>query len=253
MNKKIILWVAAIVITFLAAFLHQRTGPYYPVSGSIGIEGERLTYMFQKVHYGEEPFRIMMRTDKEDLHGNIKWKKKEDTEWNFSPLRKDGKYLAAEIKPLSAGTEIVYKGVIIHSDKTYEVPFDSNVEASFTGKRPSSVMYVFYFFLFGGLLIAFRGALEYFNPRDKKMLFSILPAMFFFVTSIVFYPFIKSYELDAINKSIPPIGMLFDIPLLAIFLLWFVSSILIFKYKNKILLLVSGILTLIIYQLSNFY
>jgi hypothetical protein len=77
--------------------------------------------------------------------------------------------------------------------------------------------------------------------------------MFFFVAAIIFYPFIRSYELDVISKSIPSVELLFDIPLVLIFLVSFVTSLLVLKFKKKIFLLVSGVLVLLIYQFSSFY
>jgi hypothetical protein len=253
MNNKIILWIAAVVIAFLTAFLHQRTSPYYPVSGSFGIEGERLTYLLQKIHYGNEPFEILIRTDVNDLKGSVQWKRKEDADWNYIPLKKEGKFLKAEIQPQEPGTEIVYKGSVNYKEKTYEIPNRRSVNVVFAGKRPSSVMNVFYFFLYGGLLISIRGALDYFNPHDKRMLFSLLATIFFFISSIIFYPFLRSYELGVINKSIPPINLLFDIPLIMIFVLWFVSTLIILKYKTKVVLLITGTLTVIIFQFIYFY
>jgi hypothetical protein len=253
MNKKIILWTAAVIIAFLAAFLHQRTSPYYPVSGSFGIEGERLTYLLQKIHYGNEPFEVLIRTDVSDLTGSVQWRRKEEKEWNYSPLEREGRFLKAEIQPQEPGTEIEYKSSVNYKEQSYEIPAGRTVTAVYAGKRPSSVMNVFYFFLYGGLLISIRGALDYFNPQDKRMLFSLLAAVFFFVASIIFYPFLRSYELGVINKSIPPISLLFDVPLIMIFVLWFISALIILKYKTKIVLLIAGLLTVIIFQFIYFY
>jgi hypothetical protein len=253
MHKKIILWISAIVVTFLVVFVHQRLSPYYPISGRIEIAGERVTYMFRKIHYGKEPMDILIRTDVSNLEGQLQWRRKDDPEWKDVPLTEEGNFLSAEIIPPPAGTNIEYKVLISHNDLTYQIPPGNVVPAFISGSRPASVMYVFYFFLYGGLLIAVRGALEYFNPEDKKILFSLIPAVFFFITSIVFYPFIKSFEMDAINRYVPPFHSLFDTPLIIIFLLWFVTTIIIFKFNNKMVLLISGILTIIVYQFSGFY
>jgi hypothetical protein len=253
MNKKLILWISAVIITFLAVFVHQRLSPYYPQSGSFGIEGEKVTYAFPKLHRGRDSLKIMIRTDLDDVSGNVLWKKKNEAEWNRHIFTDRGNFLTASIPYFEPGEKIFYKTQLFYNNKRYDVPQSNEVTLLFSGKRPSSVLYVFYFFLFGGLLIAVRGALEYFNPSDKRILFSALAAMFFFVAAIIFYPFIRSYELDVINKSIPSVELLFDIPLVLIFLVSFVTSLLVLKFKKKIFLLVSGVLVLLIYQFSSFY
>jgi len=253
MNKKIILWTAASIITFLAAFLHQRLSPYYPVSGSIGIEGNRVTYLFPGIHYGKDHLKILVRKDLQDLRGKLKWRTDSSTDWNETIMNDSGKYLSVFIKFPDSAKKMTYYGELIYKTETFRIPATRNVDLVFKGKRPSSVLNVLYFFLFGGLLLSTRGALEFFNADNKKTLFPFLSAVFFFIASIIFYPFIKSYELNAINRSVPPFASLFDAALIIIFLLWVTCTILMLRYKNKILMLAAGILTLIIYQFSDFY
>jgi hypothetical protein len=253
MNKKLILWIAAAIITFLASFLHQRIGPYYPVSGSIGIEGKKVTYFFEKVHYGKDDLIFRIRKDLAGLKGNLIIKKVQQDAWEEIPFSDQGNYLAASFQPLNSGNIIEYKAVLELKGQKYEIPANRKVNLVFLGMRPASVLYVLYFFLFGGLLIAVRGGMEYFNPDDKRILFSVLASMFFFVASIIFYPFIKSYELDVINKNIPSAASLFDIYLISIFVLWIVTTLLIIKTKKKVFMLISSAATLILFQLINLY
>jgi hypothetical protein len=253
MKEKLILWTAAVILTFLAAFVHQRLSPYYPLSGSLTIGGEKVTYAFSKIHYGREPFRIMIRKDIDGISGELLIRKKGNGDWNKLIMTDEGNFITASVIPPEPGETLEYRAVLNYQGQEYTLPGQRYVPVLFSGKRPSSVMNVLYFFLFGGLLIAVRGGLEYFNARDKRNLFAVLAAIFFFVSSIVFYPFIRSYELDAINKTIPPINSLFDIALLLLFVLWFITAVLVIKFKNKIVLLLAGLLTLVIYQFSKFY
>jgi hypothetical protein len=253
MNKKLILWTAAVIITFLTAFVHQRLSPYYPLSGSIAVDGERVTYLFNKIQYGKDTMQVLIRKDIDGLKGNLFWKYEDEDEWKKTQLTESGKFLKAHIKPHKSGAKIEYHSELVYKEKMYDLPPGQNAKVYIAGRRPAAVMYNLYFFLFGGLLLSVRGALEYFNPDDKRRLFPILAAMFFFVASIIFYPFIRSYEMDVINKSIPQIGTLFDTALLLLFIIWFISAVAVSIYKHKIILLIAGILTIVIYQFSNFY
>jgi hypothetical protein len=173
--------------------------------------------------------------------------------WDSVQLQEEDKYLKASVKPLKTGTVAEYYSELTYESNHYRIPANSNVSIVYKGNRPASVMNVLYFFLFGGLLLSVRGALEYFNAEDKKILFSFLSAIFFFIASIVFYPFIKSYELNVINKSVPSFSSLFDIQLVLLFIIWFLATILLFRYKNKIIILLAGIITIVVYQFSNFF
>ncbi len=253
MNKKIILWTAALVLTFLTAFLHQRLSPYYPVSGSIGIEGDKITYLFPKVHYGSDSINILVRKDIAGLQGTLNWRTEGSEQWRKEKLTEQEKYLTVSIKPPPQADTVEYWQELTYNSRSYRIPPYRNVELVFKGKRPASVMNVFYFFLFGGLLLSVRSALEFFNSESRRMLFPLLSTIFFFIASVIFYPFIRSYELNAINRTIPDISSLFDLPLVIIFLLWFLCTLLLYRYKNKILILVTGLAAIIVYQFSSFY
>ncbi len=49
-KEPIILWVASIVITFLIGYFPTLTNKDYPISGTFGIEGEKVSYRFEKIH-----------------------------------------------------------------------------------------------------------------------------------------------------------------------------------------------------------
>ena len=50
MKQNIILWIAAAIILFVVAYYKTLTSDYYPLSGSFGIEGEKVTFKFDKIY-----------------------------------------------------------------------------------------------------------------------------------------------------------------------------------------------------------
>ena len=49
-KNNIILWIASLVITFLGIYLSNLVDKDYPVTGTFGIEGQKVSYRFEKVH-----------------------------------------------------------------------------------------------------------------------------------------------------------------------------------------------------------
>ena len=50
MKQSIILWISAILITFLFGYFNSVTNNDFPISGTIGIDGQKVTYKFEKVY-----------------------------------------------------------------------------------------------------------------------------------------------------------------------------------------------------------
>ena len=67
-KNRIILWAASLIITFLTIYLSNLLDKNYPITGTFGIEGKKLSYLFEKVHYGSEDISILIRTDADDLN-----------------------------------------------------------------------------------------------------------------------------------------------------------------------------------------
>ena len=80
MKKEIIiLWLASFVIVFLAVYISNIIDEDYPITSTFGIDGKKVSYRFEKVHYGKDDYKIIIRTDVTDLTGKLFWKSNGDT------------------------------------------------------------------------------------------------------------------------------------------------------------------------------
>ena len=73
MKQNIILWLGAIVITFLSGYVESVTSPDYPITGTIGIDGKKLSYKLDKTATPEEGLDIILRTDIDSLTGQLEF------------------------------------------------------------------------------------------------------------------------------------------------------------------------------------
>ena len=82
MKKEIIiLWLASLVIVFLAVYISNILDEDYPITSTFGIEGKKVSYRFEKVHYGNGDYNVIIRTDVADLAGKLFWKGETDSDW----------------------------------------------------------------------------------------------------------------------------------------------------------------------------
>ena len=168
MKQIIILWISATVITFLAGFIQSGLSPYYPVTGTFGIEGKKVSYRLEKLYRGNEDYHIKILTDIEGLSGKIYWRvKNSDKSWKEIQMTSSPKVLEGNLPHLQPEKESEYFLKIFHKDKEYKIPGDRIVTIKFLGKVPTTIMNLYTFFVLFGILLSTRTGLEYFNEKSK--------------------------------------------------------------------------------------
>lgn len=254
MHKTVILWLAAVVITFLTGYIYNITDWTYPVSGTIGVEGYKVSYMFDKVHYGPDPYQIIIRTDIPGLEGTINWKFiDENGLWQESELKSGNKILKGEIPFSRELNEVEYKVVLNFRDKEYSLAAGSPVSLVFYSKVPAPVK------IFNGLItylilfLSVRTMMEAFNVNQKIKKYSFVTVVVALFYTAMIHPLYLSYKYGYINHAIPPIGNLFPAYSLLFLLLWIASAIIHFKAENpKPFAASAGLLTITIYLMVRF-
>lgn len=248
MNKEIIiLWLASFVIVFLMVYTSILTDNDYPITSTFGIEGKKVSCRFEKTHYGKDDYKIIIRTDVDNLTGKLFWRSKADTIWQSKSLNKAALILYGNIPALSPEQKISYYVELYHTDKKYLLPDHQKVSLTFFGKIPLAINILEFLLLYLGIIFAVRTGLEFFNEGKKSKKFGFLTLILFLTLIALINPLYLTYKYGFINSSIPSINRLFLWSDLSIFILWTVTVIIIFKSnKFKFLPLVSAILTLII-------
>ena len=251
MKKEIIiLWLASFVIVFLAVYISNILDEDYPITSTFGIEGKKVSYRFEKVHYGNGDYNVIIRTDVADLAGKLFWKGETDSDWQSKEFKKSDMILSGSIPALEPTEKINYYIELYHRDKKYFLPDNQKVTLTYFGKIPLFINVIEHFLLYLGLVLAVRTGLEFFNNGAKTKKFGFLTLILFLPHIVLINPLYLTYKYGFINSSIPPISKLFLLSDIGIFIIWIGTMITIFvSDKFKPLPLMSSILILIIYVL----
>lgn len=247
-KEKIILWCGAFVITFLTSYLSILLSPDYPVSGTIGIEGKKVSYKFDKTHFGKDNFEIIIRTDVKDLTGKIFWKNDSSIEPLITDLNKIDLILSGKIPLQKPDSKIEYYVMVYYGDKSFRLPAASNIDLKFYGNIPAAVSFLQFFSLYLGLLLSIRAGLEYFSEKERIKKFEIFTCIVFIILTIMINPLYLSYKFGFINSSVPSIVRLFPPKLVSILFVWIISTILTFSIKKyKIIPVIAAIITMLLF------
>ena len=251
MKQNLILWISAFVITFLAGFLQNRLSENYPISGSFGIDGKEMGYKLDKVYYGINDYKFYITTEIEGIKGKLDWKELNSDNWNFSDLIDNTHIIIGTIPHQKPLTRIEYLIRLPYNNKQYTIlPGNKSVTITFLGNVPASVNFYFLFTLFGGIILAIRTGLEYFNSPGKIKTLTIFTLIFFAVNAFAFQPLKRTDELGMIGKGAVPINEIFPLSSVLLFVTWVVATALIFNTrKNRVWALIAAVITILIFEL----
>ncbi|MEO8233641.1 MAG: hypothetical protein ABI638_15280 [Ignavibacteriota bacterium] len=250
MKKQIIiLWIASFVIAFMAVYIGNILDKDYPITSTFGIDGKKVSYRFEKVHYGKDDYKVIIRTDVAEVTGKLFWKSDKDINWKSKELKKSNLILFGDIPGLKPEHKLNYYVELYYNNKTFSLPDNhkTNLTLTFWGKIPSTINILEYLFLYLGLILAARTGLEFFNDGKKSKVFGIFTVVFFLTLIALINPLYLTYKFGFINTSIPPITRLFLWSDLTIFFIWVITLIIIFRSSRfKFLPIVSAVLTIIL-------
>jgi hypothetical protein len=266
MKKNIILWLGTLILTFLAGYLHNAVGPDYPVSGTIGIEGKMVTFKFDKLYRGNDSYNLIIKSDVRDITAFLLWRDVSDKSvaanpspnqlapvWHREVMTDSEYFIKGKIPKHNPYGKVAYWVELNYKGKQYFLPEDKPVVIMYLGHVNSTIMQIFYFVLFGGLILAVRTGLETFNDKPRLGLYTIFTLIFFFLYAVCVVPLKRTYELNALNHFVPTVSSIITYQSITLLLLWIIGLTLIFNFKrNKIIPLVISSLTIIIYIFVNF-
>lgn len=248
MKNQIILWLSSLVILFLIGYVRNVTSKDYPITGTFGIEGRKVSYKLDRVSFDKSSYKNIIISDIKGVQGKLIWSKN-DVQYE-NEFKEIDRGLTVEIPNPEPGQQIKYKVILTHLDKRFEIPEKDFVTLTFWGNIPSPVNIINYILLYGGLLMSIRCVLELFDKNKNLKKFIVIVCIFFITLTILIHPLYNSYKFGAINKKIPNILELLEPFYLMIMLLWVIGAVIIFnkKYVSIVTIFISSA-TILLYFL----
>ncbi|MFA6597537.1 MAG: hypothetical protein WCS69_07430 [Ignavibacteriaceae bacterium] len=232
-KQKIILWISAIVVAVLLSYFKNVTSEEYPITGTTAVDGEKVTYAFDKIYRGKEDFKISLRTDSEQINGSVIWWKTTSVIRDTVQLKKEKGFLSCSIPLQKPETEIWYKVYLHGKETTIQVPSTLTLHTKFLGFVPTSISSTFVLTFFLGLLLSIRIGLAFFEERAKTKTFALFTLISFSMYGFFLVPVKNLFELGAVNQRVPQFFEMFSLPELSFALVWIVVTIGMFNSKNK--------------------
>jgi hypothetical protein len=246
--KTTLIWILAIVITLVSAVYQRITGPSYPVSGSVDVSGETISYQLLRSHdtTGDAAFAIEVPNG---VTGEIRWRRyKSDDDWTTEPLAIGDGALTVRIPLQPTAGKVMYEITLIDAaGNRYELT-EEPVIIRYIDPVPSLVLVPHIFFMFIAMLLSTRTGFEAIFKRPGLQLLSIWTAILLFVGGLVLGPVVQKYAFGDYWTGWPFGQDLTDNKTLVAFVFWAIAAFRAHKAgKGRTWVIVAAAVTLIVF------
>ncbi len=247
MKKTILLWVIATVITLVSAIYQRVTGPTYPLSGEVNIDGQLVKYKLQR---SDDVNSKIIINVKGEIEGNLFWKRyKTDDDWTKVKMQRSGDTLSAFLPLQPPAGKLEY--FLELSD--VKIPKEKNVVIRFKGKVPIWILIPHVIAMFGAMLLSTRTGLEFFRKeKDNLLKLTYWTIGFILIGGFLLGPAVQLYAFGAWWTGIPFGTDLTDNKTLIALVGWLVALFM-YKRSNKPKLWAAGaaIVMFIVYLIPH--
>lgn len=233
MTRSVLFWILAVIITILSAVYQRVTGPTYPLSGTVMLDGKAVPFKFNRSHPGPSNAPVEVKIDDSSVTGTLYWKRyKTDDEWVEVPMTAGEGMVMGELPNQPPAGKLVYRVELKKNDQSVNLPAADPVVIRFRGEVPPWVLYPHILAMFAAMLFSLRAGLECFNkePKLKSLIYWTLGTLF--VGGFILGPVMQYYAFEAWWTGWPFGTDLTDNKTALAFVGWLVAALALTRSKN---------------------
>jgi hypothetical protein len=253
MNKKILIWLLAFIITIASAVYQRITGPTYPIKGKFELNNKTVIYKLERSHNSSQPYKVVIDVGNSETIGNIYWKRhKTKEDWRVVKLNNENGVLSGEIPPQPPAGKIEYRVELFYDGKSILLPEDEPVVLRFKGDVPAYILIPHILLIFLAMLFSVRTGLEYFNREKNYKNLVYLTLLFLILGGFVFGPAVQYFAFGEWWTGFPFGIDLTDNKTLIALIGWLFALYKMKKSENyEIWILFASILMLIVFLIPH--
>jgi hypothetical protein len=196
-------WAAAAVVTLLSLVWQVRSGPTYPVRGSVQLGGERIAVKLERSHSTASDQPVVVRVDDPNVAGEVLWRRYPTSDpWQMLAMRRDGEQLRAMLPREPAAGKLEYQ-VRLRRGGEHAVFPDRPAITRFRGDVPAAVLIPHILAMFLGMLFAARAGVEALAPRSGMRRFALATLGLFLAGGFVLGPLVQHYAFGEWWTGVP--------------------------------------------------
>jgi hypothetical protein len=253
MKRSFLFWILAFLITAVSVIYQRMTGPTYPVSGSVSMNGKEISYKLKRSEESIGNHKIQIRTDDPSIHGFAHWKRnKTNDAWTRVDMNYESGMLFAEIPMQPPAGKLQYRVYLQDTNQTVALPADGPVIIRYKGIVPFAVLIFHVIIIFSAMLFSTRTGIEIFAREPHYTGFTYCTVALLFAGGMILGPVVQKYAFDAYWTGWPFGTDLTDNKMAVAILSWIAATVALKKSPNpKRWIIAAAVMTLIIFLIPH--
>ncbi|MBX2990362.1 MAG: hypothetical protein KF749_04235 [Bacteroidetes bacterium] len=253
MARPLLFWFISLIITLAAAYYQRTTGPTYPLSGKVVVDGLSVTYNLLRSHGGDGNALVSIPVPDESISGVLHWKRfKTKDEWTEVEMTRRANELVAELPHQPPAGKLEYKVHLTKGREQTQMPSSGTVVIRFKGDVPAGALIPHVIAMFAAMLFSNRAGIEIFNSKPNLKGLTIWTLGLMTVGGMILGPIVQKYAFGEYWTGIPFGTDLTDNKTLIAFVAWIVAAIALFKSNQpKTWVFAAAMITLIVFLIPH--
>lgn len=250
--KNVVLWIVAVVFTLLLVVYQRATGPTYPVTGKVEIDGNPISYKFLRSYDTGKDAPVLIEVSDKEVSGKFTYKRyKSFDEWTQIEMIKQGGALLAKIPHQPPAGKVEYKVSLFKNGVEYPLT-EEPVVIRFKGAVPLAILSPHIFFMFFSLLFGVRAGLEAIFRRKDTLYLAGVALVTIILGGLILGPIVQKYAFDAYWTGWPFGHDLTDNKTAAIFIFWLIAFVKLRKNRqHRTMAIVAMLVMIIVYVIPH--
>jgi hypothetical protein len=197
MNKSLLLWIVAFLITAGSAVYQRLTGPTYPIHGLVSLAGKSIPYTLKRSEE-QRNAPVLIATGDRSVAGTLEWKRfKTADAWTARPMVYRDSMLSAELPMQPPAGKLEYRVRLESAGASQVIPETGSTVIRFKGNVPVWILIPHVAVMFLGMLLSTRAGLEIFQAQPKLRSLTFWTLGLLGVGGLILGPVIQKYAFDA--------------------------------------------------------
>ncbi len=246
------IWSISIIIMLSSLIYQRKTGPTYPLKGTVKIDKIDINYKLPRSANSGEDKEISVNIPEKSIEAILLWKRyKFDKEWKTVKMKREGEKVYAFLPSQPPAGKLEYFIVLKKNNKTFHIPEKSAV-IRFKGKVPSYILIPHIIFMFLAMLFSVRTGFEAILNRENLKVLTYATFFLLLIGGFFLGPIVQKYAFGEFWTGIPFGWDLTDNKTLIAGIFWFIALINVKNNKKaKVSVIVASIVMLIVYLIPH--
>ena len=252
-QQATLLWVLAIIITLSSVVYQRKTGPTYPVTGSMDVDGTTIDFHFPRSQNTGENAIIDLTVSDPAFNASLEWKRfKSHDQWRLTPFMLEDGHLKASLPSQPPAGKIVYSVKLMTAAGQTIKLSEEPIIIRFKGAVPAAVLIPHILFMFSAMLMATRTGMAAYVESPHALRYTLLTGLFLMLGGLILGPMVQKYAFDAYWTGWPWGTDLTDNKTAVAFVAWILAAWRQHKTGNaKVWIISAAVITLAVYLIPH--